>query len=228
MPAEAKLCWYIDEKEKAAALLERRQFNPYFDTSEYFHITEHGGNYLRGNLGRIGQLAPYFESLNNNTLTYFIDYHNRQYLFFTFDRTSLYMVTSILPGRPLVFTLKQVDLRETPNLNKEIQMNQTHIKAGKGSIITVGDNNQINYQLNKGSMPTLKTQLSDLGIETSEIEQLLHIVETERPGPNNELPQKSESWIKKVLKKSSSVALDIGKGITKEILTAYLKQYYGI
>lgn len=48
MPVEAKLCWYIDEKERTAALLERRQFNPYFNTSEYFHIAEHGVNYIGG------------------------------------------------------------------------------------------------------------------------------------------------------------------------------------
>lgn len=127
-----------------------------------------------------------------------------------------------------MFTLTQVDLKEKLGSKNRIPISQTHIKAAKGSIVTVGDNNQINNQVNKGRVPKLKAELLDLGIEALEIEQLLQIVETEIPGPNNELPPKAESWIKKAFKKSSSVALEVGKGITKEVLTAYLKKYFGI
>ena len=41
--------------------------------------------------------------------SYFRDYQNRQKIYFTFDKVSLYQVMEIIPEQPLRFILKRID-----------------------------------------------------------------------------------------------------------------------
>jgi hypothetical protein len=83
--------------------------------------------------------------------------------------------------------------------------------------------------VSKSNLDSLKHQLSNYGIEDEDIEELSEIVQTENPNSvNTKLGEKSNSWILKIAGKALSGVGKIATGISSNILTNVIRQYYGI
>jgi hypothetical protein len=220
----------VNEEERQAALKANRQFCQYFDTSDYFKITKQINIYcIEGFLGRKDRSEPFFETFDS-ALTYFIDYKKRQDIFFTFDKTILYQVTSIFPERPFRFILKQSNKQIMQEESTDKLIHQTIINAGDGNTITTGNQNniKINSQILKGNLDALKQELAKQHVSNSDIEEIAAIVQEERPNETNKLGTKTNNWIQKMLQKSLDGSWQIGVATAGGLLTELLKSFFGI
>lgn len=102
-------CHYVDQRELIAGITGDFPFCEYYTTTDYFLITNRPDPLtIEGWLGRTDHEQVFFDrSLSN--YTFFRDYQQRRTVCFTFDKTTLYKVISILPEKPLKFILKQVE-----------------------------------------------------------------------------------------------------------------------
>lgn len=121
------------------------------------------------------------------------------------------------------------DFLKNKEINNQIVQNfmATHITStGDGNIINTGNSNefQIENLIKKNNLNDLELALSKCGLPKSETAEILEIVQNEKPDlENKELGSQSKKWIEKTIN-------GVGKTITTvtaNVLTAYLKSYYG-
>lgn len=107
-PTDVLDCWYVNESERLKAIQTQQTFCDYA-TSEYFKISNRiDSTFIEGYLGNKDEKLTYFDNYIN-VYSYFRDLQNRQKIYFTFDRVSLFQVVEIVPEKPLRFILKRID-----------------------------------------------------------------------------------------------------------------------
>jgi hypothetical protein len=126
------------------------------------------------------------------------------------------------------------EIEELKTKQKEIStiMNQTIINnTGDGNIVNTGENAEIKatISINKGDLTELMKQLKNIGIEKSDAEQLIEIINLEEPNLKNKtFGLKVNEWIQKMLGKTLDGTWNIGIGAAGNLLTDALKMYYGM
>jgi hypothetical protein len=101
-------CHYVEQHELRRGLESHSKFCEYYDPGNYFFVTSRPDSVtIEGWLGRHDYHPTFFEQAYTS-LTFFQDYQNRKVVCFTFDRTTLYRLVTILPEKPLKFILQQV------------------------------------------------------------------------------------------------------------------------
>ncbi|MEA4916304.1 hypothetical protein [Proteiniphilum sp.] len=110
-------------------------------------------------------------------------------------------------------------------------MTQNITNIGDGNSITIGNNNKIDQNLNiqKGDFNQLKNELSQLGLEDHDIDDLQEVLESEKDNNESEqLGKKTQGWIRrmgdKLIKNGKKIGVEFG--ITT--LTAIIRAYLGI
>jgi hypothetical protein len=228
VPPGAIPCWYADETEIADALNMNRRFQPYYTASEYFKIVNRRGDCIEGYMGRFDDETEYFTNLNR-PLTYFIDYQNRKEVHFTFDRTSLYKVISIM-GEPMLFTLQLINPTTMSAENKEMQKGGVTIHAGNGNVITTGAGNVINVNFSylKGDITKLQNELVKCQVPAVDIAEIKTIVQHEAPGPDGKLPVRTNGWLAKMYSKLLDGSWEVATHVAGGMLVEVLKGYFGL
>ncbi|EHM7983043.1 hypothetical protein [Elizabethkingia anophelis] len=122
---------------------------------------------------------------------------------------------------------------ELDNNNKTINnyMNTTINNNGDGNLINNGSNNTIESQvtINKGDLTKLKEELSTLGIEDSDIEEISAIIVEENPNiEENKLGTNANRWISNVINKSLNGIGKISTAVSANLLATMLKGYIGM
>jgi AbiTii len=117
-------------------------------------------------------------------------------------------------------------------INKTINnyMN-THItNTGDGNIINTGSENSISNSntITKGNLDHLRQELDKQGVDPSDIDNLMEIVQEENPNENNTLGEKTTNWILDVSKKALNGVGKIASGVSSNLLATLIKGYFGI
>ena len=108
-------------------------------------------------------------------------------------------------------------------------MTNTIHNVGDGNIINTGNNNHFNVTntTQKGDLAAFRRRLEEIGVESEEIDEISHIVQTEKnDGPN--LGPRASGWIGKMVSMALSGANKIGIGAAGNLLATAVKSYFGI
>lgn len=217
-------CYHVNETERRDYELRSRPYLEFVtqNSTVFLIINTHGPGIIEGFLGRTDRTPMFFSALDH-VHTYFIDYQKREKVYFTFDKTTLYELVEILPGSPMKLTLQRVS-RTTAMTEPTI-----HIQAGDGNIITTGNNNTIsaNMQVNKNDLGSLRKALDQLKVSTDDIEEIVKIVEVERPDSSGTFGARTKGWLSKMLSKSVDGTWELGIATAGGVLTEILKHFFG-
>lgn len=108
VPSGTSPCWQISDDDRMKSIVSKRPFDDHYPSC-YFKITKRlDNNFLEGHLGHSSFKSDFHKSINSN-FTYLRDYKERQSVYFSFDRISLYRLIEVYPTNPLTFILKRVD-----------------------------------------------------------------------------------------------------------------------
>jgi len=111
-------------------------------------------------------------------------------------------------------------------------MNHTIINAsGDGNIVNTGDNSEIKAKINitKGNKEELKKQLKKNGISSSDSQDLIEIIDLEKPNSTSKtFGKKVNEWTQKMIGKALDGTWSIGVGAAGNLLTEAIKMYYGL
>jgi len=197
------------------------------ETDEYFRVISHYDGIVEGYLGRTNDEDLFFGN-HRRGLAYFNDYQDRKDVYFTFDGIELYRLNSILPGSPMRFVLKKINLATMEEYNSGNNYNLS--VTGQNNVVTAGSNNQVEVSLLqwKGDVGKLKAALADKHVPTEDIEEITAIVQQEKPNENGILPTKAESWINRMIKKALDGGWDITAHTAGHLLAGFIKSYYGL
>lgn len=105
---------------------------------------------------------------------------------------------------------------------------QNFTNIGDGNIINTGDSNKIHQStIKKGDFDQLRDELNQLGLETSDIEELYPIINSENTKKQPEqLDETTQSWIKKMshklVKNGRKLTVEVGISILTELIKSYL------
>lgn len=110
-------------------------------------------------------------------------------------------------------------------------MNNTIITKGDKNVVTVGDENEIFFSIiiKKGDKDSLRKRMSEYKIVESDIDELLKIIDTDKPDiEKKKFGKKVNEWISKMLSKSLNGAWNVGLGAAGNILSSIIMSYYGM
>ena len=101
---------------------------------------------------------------------------------------------------------------------------------GDGNVFNTGSNNNISSSItiNKGNKEELKEQLLQSKIPAKDIDELLKIIDLEKPESETVFGGQVTAWIGKMINKSLDGTWQIGIGAAGGVLATALQQYYGI
>lgn len=224
IPSQPLTCFHVNERDRHDYEGRNRPYLEYvtYNSTIFLIIRTSETGIIEGYLGRTDREPRYFNALDR-VHTYFIDYQNREKVYFTFDKTTLYELIDILPGSPMKLTLQR--------LPKHLSMDkpQIHIQAGDGNIITTGSNNTIssNIQVNKNDLNSLRQALSKLKIASEDIEEISTIVQQEKPDAQGNFGSRTRGWLGKMLNKSVEGTWELGIATAGGVLTEVLKKFFG-
>jgi hypothetical protein len=212
-----------------AAMAEKRKVDPYANTYEYFFINSRSIGHLTGYLGRLGYGDPYFH-VPDMGLAYFKRYAQREPVYLSFNRIDIYKIIDMAPGKPMLFTLQKLNGSVMPTEDKNESGTHIHITAGDRSVITTGDHNtvHVNYTHLQGNPAQLRQELEKQKVPMADIEEIVGLVQQERPGADGKLPGQVSGWLAKMYQKSLDGAWEIGLLVAGGVLVEIIKAYYGI
>lgn len=135
-------------------------------------------------------------------------------------------------GEEFGYNIEIMSFKSNPEKNNQIInniMNNTINNNGDGNVINTGNENTISNTntISKGNVDTLRKKLQENGIEETDIDEIIKIVETEEP-IDNEIGEKSKNWIMKIMEKSMNGIGKIAIGASGNLLATFIKGYYGI
>jgi nucleoside 2-deoxyribosyltransferase len=108
-PQNVQEIWYVDEEERNKAIIKRKPFCEQYEADSYFKITQRiDNNFIEGVLGHPQLSTDFFADITRG-YKYFDNYLEREKIYFTFDRISLFQVTEILRDNPIRLLLKRID-----------------------------------------------------------------------------------------------------------------------
>ena len=107
--------------------------------------------------------------------------------------------------------------------------NQTTITAGNNNVITSGDNNviSVSYSFIRGNVQKLQEELTKNDVSQADIDEISHIVQTEKPEAPGQIPEKAQSWMKKMVQKSLDGVWKVGVSTAGHLLAGILTGFYG-
>lgn len=115
-----------------------------------------------------------------------------------------------------------------PENNKIIieQMNNIINNTGDGNTINMGNNNhnENNISIYKGNIERLQQELSKLGLEQEDINEISEIVKSEPLDEEKGLGERAKKWLHKIFGKVIDGTGDISKGVTVELLTKLITE----
>ncbi|MBB5623208.1 hypothetical protein HDE69_004291 [Pedobacter cryoconitis] len=124
------------------------------------------------------------------------------------------------------------EIKELKQHNNEITkiMNTTINNSGDGNILNTGSNNEITniVTIKKGDKNALKEHLLRNKLDIDSIEDLLKIVDLEKPKSNDNFGNQVTLWIGKMINKAVDGSWQIGISAAGGIIATALQQYYGI
>lgn len=219
-PPGATRCWYFQEGWLPG---DGRIPVLCLQTDEYFIATNYDEYTIYGHLGRLREEHPYFTG-HRRGLTYFDDYSERKRGYFAFDQAALWRVDSIMPGMPMMFVLKKVNLKTM----EDYKTANTVSVTGTGNVVAAGTGNQIHIgSMNVGgNLDQLKEKLAELKVPQEDIEEVAAIVQQEKPDGNGELPPKAQSWLKKTVDQVTKGASEVVIHTVAHLLAGVIKAYY--
>lgn len=119
---------------------------------------------------------------------------------------------------------------EKPENNKIIieQMNNIINNTGDGNTINMGNNNhnENNISIHKGNIERLQQELSRLGLEQEDIDEISEIVKSEPLDEEKGLGEKSKNWLNKIFGKVINGIGNISKGVSVELLTKLITEFH--
>jgi|APLak6261678615_1056124.scaffolds.fasta_scaffold00157_27 hypothetical protein len=111
-------------------------------------------------------------------------------------------------------------------------MNQTIINnTGDGNILNTGKNAKIEAKINiqKNNIEELKNHLKEIGISESDTDDLIEILNEEKPNyENGTFGIKTNGWIQKMLGKALDGSWQVGIGTAGTLLAEGIKGYFGM
>lgn len=117
-----------------------------------------------------------------------------------------------------------------PENNKIIieQMNNVINNTGDGNTINMGNNNhnENNISIHKGNIERLQQELSKLGLEQEDINEISEIVKSEPLNEEKGLGEKSKNWLNKIFGKVINGIGNISEGVSVELLTKLITEYH--
>lgn len=125
------------------------------------------------------------------------------------------------------------EIEDLKNNNQQITkiMSQTIINKGDGNVINTGDKAEIKASINikKGDFESLREHLTELGIQSQDIDELEVIIDTEQPDRSNGTFGNSvNQWIQKMFGKALEGAWQVSTGAAGTLLAEAMKTYYGM
>lgn len=125
-------------------------------------------------------------------------------------------------------------IEDLTNKSKEIQtiMNHTIINnTGDGNVVNTGDESSINVKNSviKNDKFTLENYLKNVGITDKDCQDLLCVIDTERPNLKSEtFGKKVNKWTSNMIGKALDGTWNIGIAVAGGILVEGIKKYYGM
>ena len=185
-------------------------------------IDSFGRNYLENSIRELGK--PFFEFTS---------------VYVVIPATFLSNILSNVRSKLLEFILQlekefgvEADITTLSNNNKVITqiMNTTINNSGDGAIINNGDNNKIeaSITINKGNKEALKDFLLSEKLPSTDIDDLLKIVDNTNPVSKENFGEPVNSWMHKMLGKALAGSWQIGIGAAGSVLAQALQNYYNI
>lgn len=109
-------------------------------------------------------------------------------------------------------------------------MHTTINNNGDGNVVNTGNNASLHMviNINKGDKEALKIELLNHGIQTDDVEELLKIVDLQKPNSKDQFGSQVSSWIGKMITKAIDGSWQIGIGAAGNVIATALQQYYGI
>lgn len=109
-------------------------------------------------------------------------------------------------------------------------MNTTINNSGDGAIISSGDNNKIeaNIYIAKGDKEALKAKLLSEKLHSTDIDELLKIVDHTEPVSKGNFGGPVNDWIQKMIGKALDGSWQIGIGAAGNLLAQAIQGYYGV
>jgi len=109
-------------------------------------------------------------------------------------------------------------------------MNTTINNSGDGAIISNGDNNKVEASINisKGNREILKEFLLSEKLPSTDVDDLLKIVDNTIPVSKENFGEPVNSWMHKMLGKALNGSWQIGIGAAGNVLAQALQSYYNI
>ncbi|KJJ37254.1 AbiTii domain-containing protein [Aequorivita vladivostokensis] len=102
--------------------------------------------------------------------------------------------------------------------------------SGDGNIINTGDKAKIeaNINISKGNKEELAKYLQENGISPEDTAELVEIIDTEEPNPENKtFGKKVSDWTKKMIGKAVDGGWNVGIGAAGSLLAEAIGKYYG-
>ncbi|MBL7932486.1 MAG: hypothetical protein JNL60_11315 [Bacteroidia bacterium] len=111
---------------------------------------------------------------------------------------------------------------------RQIESVTTINAIGHGNIINTGKNGKIdaNIHISIGDKTALTERLLSSGVEKTDIDELLAIIDTEKPDGDS-FGSKTGKWIKKMLGKAIDGSWQVGIGAAGTLLAEAIKAYHG-
>ncbi|KKX48751.1 hypothetical protein [Sphingobacterium sp. IITKGP-BTPF85] len=126
----------------------------------------------------------------------------------------------------------EADILILANNNNVINqiMNTTINNSGDGAIINNGDNNKVeaNINITKGNKEALKDFLLAEKLPSTDVDDLLKIVDKTTPVSKENFGEPVNSWMHKMLGKVLDGSWQIGIGAAGNVLAQALQSYYNI
>lgn len=148
-------------------------------------------------------------------------------------------ILAIVRNRLLDFMLKidkefgnLTEIEDLKSKRNEIAniMNQTIINtSGDGNVINTGDSSSVSSTINisKGNKDQLRKELDKVGVEQSDTNDLLSVIEEMVPtSENQQFGVKVNDWIQKMMGKSLDGSWQVGIGVAGGLLVEIIKKYY--
>ncbi|KAF2336360.1 AbiTii domain-containing protein [Flavobacterium daemonense] len=113
-------------------------------------------------------------------------------------------------------------------INNYMSTNITN--TGDGNVINTGNENKISNSnsIRKGDLESLKTELTKLGIDSEDVNDLAEIVQSESPNEDKTLGENAMNWILNISKKALNGVGKIATGVSSNLLATLIKGYYEI
>lgn len=128
-------------------------------------------------------------------------------------------------------TITEIEDLKTKNQQITKFMSQTIINKGDGNVINTGDKAEIKASINiqKGDFESLRKHLSELGIQSQDIDELKAVIDVDQPDlGKGTFGQSVNHWIQKMFGKALDGAWQVSTGAAGTLLAEAVKTYYGM